>query len=85
MPSCICTAKFGRKDTVAVPDRRISFSAEREGLLYRESIPERAKYVVRIVKGENEELDTGGSVRKEFSLWVDEKKKAKRIVLYKNL
>lgn len=75
----------GREDIVAVPDRRISFYAEREGLLYRESIPERAKYVVRIVKGENEELDTGGSARKEFSLWVNEKKKAKRIVLYKIL
>jgi len=72
----------GREDAVAVPDGRISFYAEREGLLYRESIPERAKYVVGIVKGENEELDTGGSVRKELSLWVNEKKKAKRIVLY---
>jgi len=75
-----------REDIIAVPDKRISFYAEREGLLYRESIPERAKYVVRIVKGENEELDTGGSARKEFSLWVNEKKKkAKRIVLYKIL
>ncbi len=86
----IDTAKWlkdntSREDTVAVPDRRISFYAEREGLLYRESIPERAKYVVRIVKGENEELDTGGSARKEFSLWVNKKKKAKRIVLHKNL
>jgi hypothetical protein len=75
----------GREDIVAVPDRRISFYAEREGLLYRESIPERAKYAVRIVKGENEELDTGGSARKEFSLWVNEKKKARRIVIYKVL
>ncbi|MBW7989175.1 MAG: glycosyltransferase family 39 protein [Planctomycetes bacterium] len=75
----------GREDIIAVPDKRISFYAEREGLLYRESVPERAKYVVRIVKSENEELGTGESVRKEFSLWVNEKKKAKRIVFYKIL
>ena len=54
-------------------------------MLYRESTPERAKYVVRIVKGENEELDAGGSVQKELALWMNEKKKAKRIVIYKVL
>lgn len=74
-----------REDIIAVPDQRISFYAELEGLMYLESIPERAKYVVRIVKSENEELSTGGSVRKEFSLWVNEKKKAKKIVFYKIL
>ena len=75
----------GREDIVAVPDKRISFYAEREGLLYDKDLPEKAKYAVRIVKDENEELDAGGSVQKELALWVNEKKKAKRIVLYKIL
>jgi len=74
-----------QEDTVAVPDARISFYAERTGLVYEKDIPERAKYVVRIVRDEDEELDVGGSLREEISLWVDRKKKSRKIVLYKVL
>ena len=74
-----------REDTVAVPDKRISFYAERKGLIYDKNIPEGVKYVVKIVKSEDEELDVGISVRRGLSLWVDQRKKAKRIVIYKIL
>jgi hypothetical protein len=66
---------------VAVPDPRISFYAEREGLVYDKDIPEGAEYIVRVVSGEDERLHAGGSVRKEC-WWVDDRRKAKRIVLY---
>ena len=74
-----------QEDTVAVPDARISFYAERTGLVYEKDIPEGAKYVVRIVRDGDEELDAGGSMREEISLWVDEQKKSRKIVLYKVL
>jgi hypothetical protein len=74
-----------REDTVAVPDSRISFYAERIGLVYKEDIPENAKYVMRIVRDGGEEPDVGGSMREEISLWVDEHKKSRKIVLYKVL
>lgn len=47
--------------------------------------PRGVKYVVKIVKSEDEELDVGISVRRGLSLWVDQRKKAKRIVIYKIL
>jgi len=39
---------------VAVPDRRISFYAERNGLVYDGEIPQRGRYVVRIFKGKEQ-------------------------------
>ena len=44
-----------------------------------------AKYVVKITKSEDEKLDVGRAVRKELSLWVDQQKKTKKIVIYKVL
>ncbi|MHC4426569.1 MAG: glycosyltransferase family 39 protein [Planctomycetota bacterium] len=78
-------ANTSREDAIAVPDRRISFCAERRGLMYEENVPEEARYVVRIVKGEDEKPDAGESVRKELSLWVDQRKKRRKIVIYKVL
>ena len=74
-----------QEDTVAVPDARISFYAERKGLVYEKDIPEGAKYVVRIVRDGDEELDAGGSMWDEISFWVDEQKKSRNIALYKVL
>jgi hypothetical protein len=53
--------------------------------MYEENVPEEARYVVRIVKGEDEKPDAGESVRKELSLWVDQRKKRRKIVIYKVL
>jgi hypothetical protein len=73
------------EDTVAVPDKRITFYAERKGLIYEKNIPHGAKYAVKIEQGEDEKLDVGRSILKELSLWVDQGKKKKKIVIYKVL
>jgi hypothetical protein len=75
----------GREDIVAVADRRITFYAERRWLIYDKNIPQEARYAVKIVKGEDEKLAVGRSVRKELSLWVDQGEKTKKIVIYKVL
>ena len=43
-------ADTGRDEIVGVPDKRISFYAEREGLLYKQKVPERVRYVVSVFK-----------------------------------
>ena len=71
-------------DLIAVFDKRISFYAERKRFLYEQNIPMKAQYAVKVVKNEDEKLDASKDVRKEFSLWVDQKK-TKKIVIYKVL
>ena len=72
-------------DIIAAPDRRIAFYAERKGLRYDKKVPKQAKYVVRIVKDEDEKREFGIEVRKKTSVWVDKRKKKKRSVIYKVL
>ena len=72
------------KDVVAVPDKRISFYAEREGIVYEGgNIPPTAVYVVKIMKYADKELSFGETAREEHSLWVDKQKKEKKLVIYK--
>ncbi|MHC4281761.1 MAG: ArnT family glycosyltransferase [Planctomycetota bacterium] len=70
---------------IAVSDKRILFYAERKGLVYEENIPSGVEYAVTIVKNENEKLNANKDVRKELSLWIDQHKKTKKIVIYKVL
>jgi len=72
-------------DLIAVSDKRISFYAEREGLIYDKNILEGAEYAVKIVESKDEKLAVGKAVQKELSLWIDEQKKTKRIVIYEVL
>jgi len=72
-------------DIIAGLDRRISFYAERKGLMYGKKIPKQAKYVVRIVKVEDEKPEFGIEVREKTSMWVDKREKKKRIVIYEVL
>ena len=74
-----------KDDIVAVPDKRISFYAERDGVTYKGGIPEGTKYAVRIVEDEDEVFDIAGTVRKDISLWVNEKKQKKKIEIYRIL
>ena len=69
-------------DIVAVPDKRIAFYAERKGLGYDKKVTKQAKYIVRIVKDENEKTQWGRTVQKKFSGWMNKRKKKKRIVVY---
>ena len=71
-------------DVIAVPDRRISFYAERKGLIYDKKVPKQAKYVVRIVKN-GSEPKFGRTVQEKYSVWVDRREKKKRIVIYEVL
>jgi hypothetical protein len=73
-----------REDIIAVPDRRISFYAERKGSVYSSKVPKQAKYIVRIAKNENEKLKFGRTVKEEYSVWVDKRKKSgKKLVIYR--
>ena len=43
-----------KRALIAVPDKRISFYAERTGLAYEQDVPQQARYVVRILKAKEE-------------------------------
>jgi len=68
---------------IAIPDKRITFYAEREGLEYGEQIPEQVAYIVRIVKSEDEKLGFGKDNKEEYSTWVDKRKKSRKLVICK--
>jgi hypothetical protein len=71
-------------DIIAVPDARISFYAERETLDYESgNVAEGADYVVSFMENESEEPEYDKAARKEYSVWVDERKKRKKIVIYR--
>lgn len=70
-------------DLIAVPDRRITFYAERKELIYETTFSSKADYVVTIVKDENEVPDFVGNAQKQYSAWENERKKNKKIVIYK--
>ena len=75
----------GLEDIIAAQDRRLYFYAERKGLVYNKTAPKQAKYIVRIEKNEDEKPEFGIEVREKTSVWVDKRKKKKRIVIYKVL
>ncbi len=70
-------------DLIASPDSRITFYAERKGLTYDTKPPARAKYVVAIVRDENEVPGFAEAAKEEYSVWVDEHKKNKKLIIYK--
>jgi hypothetical protein len=72
-------------DLIAVSDKRISFYAERKGLVYGEDIPSGVEYAVKVMKGKDEKFAVGKALQKELALWIDQHKKTKKIVIYKVL
>ena len=72
-------------DIIAAAGNRIVFYAERVGMDYDEEIPRQAKYVVRIVKDKDEKPEWAGGSEEKFSVWVNEREKKKRIVIYEVL
>jgi len=70
---------------IAVFDKRILLYSERKGLVHEENIPNGVEYAVMVMEGKNEKPDDNKTVRKEFSLWIDQQKKTKKIVIYKVL
>ena len=72
-----------QEDLIAVPDSRITFYAERKGLIYDDAPLTRAEYVVIFVKNENEKPDFVKAAKEEYSVWVDKYKKSTKLVIYK--
>ena len=70
-------------DLIAVPDRRITFYAERKAIIYETTLSSKVDYVVIIVKNEDEKPDFAGVAKEEYSVWVDEHKKSRKLVIYK--
>jgi hypothetical protein len=69
-------------DIIAVPDTRIAFYAEREGLIYGKEVPKRAKYIVEILGEGDKETSLNNSAQRKYSVGIDKKK---RIVIYEEL
>jgi 4-amino-4-deoxy-L-arabinose transferase-like glycosyltransferase len=70
------------EDVIAVPDRRITFYAQRKGLEYGKQIPEQVGYVVRIIKNSDEIPKADKNIEERYSTWMD-KKESKKLVIYK--
>lgn len=69
-------------DVISVPDKRFSFYAEREGLVYRKKLPRRSDYIVWIVRDGDELSAIAQHADEVYSVWSD-KKKTRKIVIYK--
>ena len=71
-------------DVIAVPDKRITFYAERNGMEYydEKKISKRAGYIVRIIKNADEMPEAGKNREEQYSTWADNKKN-KKLVIYK--
>ena len=72
-----------QEDLIAVTDRRISFYARRKVIVYETTPPRQAKYVVTFVKDENQVPDFAVNLQKQYSVWENEQKKNKKIIIYK--
>jgi hypothetical protein len=71
------------EDLIGVPDYRLSFYAEREGLLYEKEIPGNVKYAVVIIKFGNNEPLFSRTMKKEYSTWLNKRGRNEKIVVYK--
>lgn len=69
-------------DVIATPDIRIAFYGERKGMVYSTTAPNNAKFVVAVVKAENEGLKTSMAGQEKYSVWVNAREKRKRVVVY---
>ena len=71
-------------DIIAVPDMRITFYAQREGVIYEnESIPSSAVYVVKILKNPKDEAAIAELSGKVVYKYTDEREKTINIVIYR--
>lgn len=75
-------------DIIAVPDKRIAFYAERQGLEYdkkiaeQENIFEQVNYIIRIVRSEDEKPAIDKDTKK-YSTWITNRKKSGKLVIWK--
>lgn len=75
----------GRKDVIAVPDVRITFYANRPGIVYKDDIiPAGAAYVVEKIKAKDGAPIGEKTLRKEVLFHVTDSRKDSGIIIYKN-
>jgi len=72
------------EDIIVVPDERISFYAERKGLVCGKNVPKGAKYIVKIVNG-GEKPKVSLAVQEKCSAWIGRCEKRKRVIVYEVL
>ena len=70
-------------DLIASPDSRITFYAERKAIIYETTPSRKTEYAVAIVKDENEVPDFVDNAQKQYSVWENERRKNKKLVIYK--
>lgn len=71
---------------VAVPDKRISFYAERKELVYEnETIPEKAEYIVKISKKQTNKLTPAIPSDKLVYEYIDKRRKSANTAIYRRL
>lgn len=71
-------------NVMAVPDSRISFYAEREGLIYENDVPEKTDYAVMVTGNSDQATKPGGAAREVYSVGLNRKQREdKRVVVYK--
>jgi hypothetical protein len=70
-------------DRIASPDSRIPFYAERKALIYETAPARKTAYIVAIVEDENKTPDFVKNAREEYSVWENEHRKKKKIVIYR--
>jgi hypothetical protein len=74
------------KDVIAVPDSRIAFYAEREGLHYYGKIAEQrnilkqVNYIVITVRDDEEKLWLDKNIKEEYSTWINSKRNSKMVI-----
>ena len=68
-------------DMLAVPDRRISFYAERKRIIYDTIIPKGSDYLIRITKDEKEEVDSDTIGQKVYSVNINNQKRNKKTLI----
>ena len=75
-----------QEDLIAVPDKRISFYAERKGLVYESgNIPGPATYVVKIENSRGPGPTSYQAVGEEHLFYVDERSKERKLIIYKTM
>lgn len=68
--------------TIAVPDRRIAFYAERRGVEYDSEIPKQYAYIVAVIGRKGNGLVFDREVKEVYSTELNRKKKNEKVVIY---
>jgi hypothetical protein len=78
-------ANTNSADIIAVPDIRISFYAQREGVVYEnDNIPKNVVYTVRISSNQKEEKAFMGPLGKPVYKYVRKSKRGVNVIIYRN-